>query len=63
MRGRGHMHGKGICMAGGMHACVAGQTATAADGTHPTGTHSGFLYFCRLISREIYHNLYSGIIL
>ena len=48
------MHGRGACVAGGMHgrrtcmsggvrgrgACVAGETATAADGTHPTGMHS-----------------------
>ena len=27
-------------MAGGGKACVAGETATAADGTHPTGMHS-----------------------
>ena len=61
---RGHAwqgHGRGACMAGGMHgkgayvarracvagvmfgrgeACVAGEMATAADGTHPTGMHS-----------------------
>ena len=35
---RGGMCGKGwACMVG---ACVAGETATAADGTHPTGMHS-----------------------
>ena len=32
---------QGVCMVGGMHgrggACVAGETATAADGMHPTG--------------------------
>ena len=26
----------GACMAGGGVACVVGETATAADGTHPT---------------------------
>ena len=33
---------KGACMAGGWGsvASVAGETATAADGTHPTGMHS-----------------------
>ena len=35
---------QGVCMAGGMcgggGACTAQQTATAADGTHPTGMHS-----------------------
>ena len=44
---------QGACMAGGMHgggcawlgacvagACMAGETATAADGMHPTGMHS-----------------------
>ena len=42
------MHGGG-CMAGGVCgrqacvACVAGKTATAADGTHPTGIHSRFI--------------------
>ena len=29
---------RGACAARG--ACVAGETATAADGTHPTGMHS-----------------------
>ena len=30
-----------VCMAGGMHGGhVAGEMATAADGTHPTGMHS-----------------------
>ena len=33
------MHGgEGACVAGG--ACMAGETATAAEGTHPTGLHS-----------------------
>ena len=36
----GAVHGRGACMAGGVHgrgcACVAGDTATAADGTHPS---------------------------
>ena len=56
--GRGHVWGGGMCGvgAGGMHgrqcasqggvrgggACVAGETATAADGTHPTGMLSCF---------------------
>ena len=33
----------GACVAGGIHGeggCVAGETATEADGTHPTGMHS-----------------------
>ena len=38
--GKGGMHGGGMwwgaCMAGG----VAGEMATAGDGTHPTGMHS-----------------------
>ena len=33
-RGIGHVWQKG--------ACVAGETATAADGTHPTGMHSSY---------------------
>ena len=41
----------GVCVVGGMHgrgvsgrrgAYMAGETATAADGTHPTGMHSCF---------------------
>ena len=39
------MHGGG-CMAGGVcgrQACVAGKTATAADGEHRTGIHSRFI--------------------
>ena len=51
MHGRGGIRAymAGACVAGGydrggdMHgrgACVAGETATAADGTHPTGMHS-----------------------
>ena len=34
---------RGCAWLGGMHgqgACVAGETATAADSTHPTGMHS-----------------------
>ena len=44
------MCGRGACIAGrhawqevcmeGRGACVAGETATAVDGTHPTGMHS-----------------------
>ena len=34
----GGMHGRGACMA--REACMAGETATAAGGTHPTGMHS-----------------------
>ena len=39
----GGMCGRVVCMVGGMHSkevCMAGETATAADGTHPTGIHS-----------------------
>ena len=51
----GREHGRGACVTGGMHggvcivvggtwqgACMAGETATAADGTHPTG--NAFLF-------------------
>ena len=38
------MHGGGGMLGRGVHgsrgACMAGQTATAAYGTHPTGMHS-----------------------
>ena len=53
----GGVHGEGACMAkGDMHGeggyvwrrwggvCVAGETATAADGTHPTAMRSCFVY-------------------
>ena len=53
----------GVCGGGGVHgregACVAEETATAVDGTHPTGMHSCFyrpnevetrLYFHRHLS-------------
>ena len=47
----GYMHSRGACMVVGGHAwqggvwwgggaCMAGQTATAAYGMHPTGMHS-----------------------
>ena len=49
MHGRGHawqwgVHGRGcvwqeVCVAGGCE-CIAGETANAADGTHPTGMDS-----------------------
>ena len=37
MRGKG---GGGRAWQGGMEACMAGELATAADGSHPTGMHS-----------------------
>ena len=47
MHGRGHAswgHAWWGCMAGDMHGrwrvCIPRETATAADGTHPTGMHS-----------------------
>ena len=50
-----HMGGKrgggGAYMAGG--ACMVGEIATAADGTHPTGMRSCFLIFL-LSSHKIY---------
>ena len=33
----------GVCVTGGVHGrggCMAGEMATAVDGTHPTGMHS-----------------------
>ena len=38
--GGGDMHGRGIHDRG---TCMVGETATAADGTHPTGMHSCLL--------------------
>ena len=44
-----HMHGRGEGLhGGGMHgrgACVAGETATTADGMYPIGMHSCFDLF------------------
>ena len=39
----GGVHGQGVCMAGACImevGCMAGQTSTAAGGTHPTRIHS-----------------------
>ena len=47
---QGGMRGRGMCGRGdvcGRGACVAGETATAADGTHPTGMHSCSQLFLR----------------
>ena len=62
----GGMHGRGTCVAwGGMcgmgvcgleghvwqrGACMAGETATAVDGTHPTGMHSCLLVYLLFLS-------------
>ena len=49
VRGQGACMAGAVCMVGGgacmvgcvcKGACMAGETATAADGTHPTGRHS-----------------------
>ena len=49
--------GEGACMAEGhawqgghvwQGACMTGEMTTAADGTHPTGMHSCFIYVMRL---------------
>ena len=44
MHGRGYMYGRVCVWQVGMHVgggvCMAGETATAAGGTHPTGMHS-----------------------
>ena len=55
MCGRGHAW-QGACVAGGMHgrgACVAGETTTAADGTHPTGMHSCLYLFQKRSSQSM----------
>ena len=56
---KGDMHSKGACMVrGDMHgrgAYVAGETATAADGTHPTGMHSCYKAFCVSFSITLIH--------
>ena len=49
----GGMHGSRACVLGG--TCVAGETATAAGGTQPTGMHSCYIYcvFSGLCNRGI----------
>ena len=54
MCGKGGCAWQGVCVAGGIHgrkaymaggrACVAGKTAIAVGGTHPTGMHSSSEY-------------------
>ena len=66
MHGEEGMNGRGMCIAGGhvcvggalcvVGACIAGETATAGDGTHPTGMDSCLSgeyigYFQKLASR------------
>ena len=51
VHGKGGMHGIGPCVAAGVCLSTrrggggAGETATTADGTHPTGMHSCLYYF------------------
>ena len=44
----GGMCGRGVC---GGEECIAGETATAVDGTHPTGMYS-FLQLILKRSKE-----------
>ena len=75
---QGGMHGKGVCMAGGnvwwgvcvaegvciAGQCVAGETATAAGGTHPTGMHSCNFYLSFLSAYKIgYVSLFDDLML
>ena len=49
----GGMHGKrGAWQRGGGRG-VAGETATAADGTHPTGMHSSVKYIALINSYKV----------
>ena len=69
----GGLHGAGMCGRGAAGACmprvgggcVAGETATAADGTHPTGMHSccSKNLHLKLLSKECIHYLLSELIL
>ena len=48
VHGRGHVWQEGMCGRGdmcGKGACMAGKTAIAAGGTHPTGMHSCLFFF------------------
>ena len=49
MSGRGHawqggVHERGCAWQGMGGACMAGETATPANSTHPTGTHSCYYF-------------------
>ena len=46
---------QGVCVVGG-GACVAGETATAEDGTHPTGMHSCVLVHNKIKRITCYYN-------
>ena len=54
-QGMGGVCVQGVCLAGGVwqggHAC-ARETATAEDGTHPTGMHSCCLIYFRITKSE-----------
>ena len=52
VHGRGHVWQEGMCGRGdmcGRGACMAGKTAIAAGGTHPTGMHSCLFFFSILL--------------
>ena len=58
----GHAWRGGACVAGGMRgrgACVAAETLTAADGTHPTGMHSWLVN----VSTYSFHTFRQGFVL
>ena len=66
MHGRGMCAARGcvwqvcVCVVGGMHGgrvYMAGETAPAADGTHPTGMHSCF-YRSFVTVRYVYFESY-----
>ena len=46
----------GVCGGGGGGPCVAGETATAEDGTHPTGMHSCILVHNKIKRITCYYN-------
>ena len=50
---QGDMHGSGG-MRGREWACMARETTTAADGTHPTGMHSRFFFLISVIHMSIF---------
>ena len=50
-----------VCVGGGVWLCMAGETATAADGTHPTGMHfcSNFVQCVALFTMHHLSNICS----
>ena len=58
--GKGVMHGRGVHGRGHIWqgVCLVGETATASDGTHPTGMYSCFISSTHKAFLDIRHNVH-----